>query len=134
MLAISQAGLVMANMMAVAGFARRGHFEVAIGEFREFRNVDQLIWLLIAAGFSIMLDNDMVTRVALNLLMVVLFAYFFQGLAVISHFFTRFNVPPLGRFFFYLFLMLQPYLLAGIAALGIFDMWGNFRAPKPQNL
>jgi len=134
MLAISQAGIVMANMMAVAGFARRGHLQVTIGEFREFRNVDQLIWLLITAGFAMMLDNDMVTRVALNVLLVVLFAYFFQGLAVISNFFTRFNVPPFGRFFFYLFLLLQPYLLAGIAALGIFDMWGNFRTPKQQNL
>ncbi len=134
MLALSQAGIVMANMMAVAGFARRGHLKVPIGEFREFRNVDQLIWLLITAGFAMLLDLDMVNRVALNVLLLVLFAYFFQGLAVISCFFTRYNVPSFGRFFFYLFLLLQPYLLVGIAVLGIFDMWGNFRAPKQQNL
>jgi hypothetical protein len=51
-----------------------------------------------------------------------------------SHFFTRFAVPAVGRFMFYLFLLLQPYLFAGVAALGIFDIWGNFRAPKQQNL
>ena len=59
---------------------------------------------------------------------------FFQGLAVMAHFFTRFAVPAIGRFLFYLFLLLQPYLLAGVAVLGIFDMWGNFRAPRQQNL
>lgn len=134
MLTISQAVIVIVNMMAVTGFARRGKLKVEIGEFQEFRNIDQLIWLLIVSGFAMLLDNEIASRISLNLLLVVLFAYFFQGLAVMAQFFTRFSVPALGRFFFYLFLVLQPYLLAGVALLGVFDMWGNFRGPRQQNL
>jgi uncharacterized protein YybS (DUF2232 family) len=134
MIAMSQAGVVMVNMLMIAGFARRGQLQLEIASFRDFRAPDWLIWVLIAAGFSLLIDNDPVTRVALNLLIVTLFAYLFQGVAVMTHFFVRFSVPAIGRFFFYLFLMLQPYLLVGVAALGVFDMWGNFRAPRQQNL
>jgi uncharacterized protein YybS (DUF2232 family) len=134
MIAMSQAGVVMVNMLMISGFARRGQLQLQIASFREFRNPDQLIWVLIASGFALLIDYDLVTRVAINFLLVTLFAYLFQGVAVMTHFFARFAVPAIGRFFFYLFLMLQPYLLVGVAALGVFDMWGNFRAPRQQNL
>ena len=134
MIAMSQATIVIVTMLAIAGFVRRGQLTLTIGEFREFRNSDHLVWLLIISGFALLVPNDMVSRVALNFLLVVSFAYFFQGLAVMAHFFTRFSVPAIGRFLFYTFLLLQPYLLAGVAVLGIFDMWGNFRTPKQQNL
>lgn len=134
LLAISQATVVLCTMLAIAGFARRGQLDLAIGEFSEFRNADHLVWLLIASGFALLIDSDIAGRVALNVLLVVCFAYFFQGLAVMAHFFTRFAVPAIGRFLFYLFLLLQPYLLAGVAILGIFDLWANFRAPRQQNL
>jgi uncharacterized protein YybS (DUF2232 family) len=134
MLAISQAFIVIITMLAIAGFVRRGQLQLAMGEFSEFRNSDHLIWLLIVSGFALLIPDALVARVALNVLLVVCFAYFFQGLAVMANFFTRFAVPAVGRFLFYTFLVLQPYLLAGVAILGIFDMWGNFRAPKQQNL
>jgi uncharacterized protein YybS (DUF2232 family) len=134
MLAISQAVIVIVTMLAIAGFVRRGQLQLPIGEFKDFRNSDYLVWLLIISGFAMLIESDIVARAALNLLLMVCFAYFFQGLAVMAHFFTRFAVPAIGRFFFYMFLLLQPYLLAGVAILGIFDMWGNFRAPRQQNL
>jgi len=134
MLTISQTSIVIFTMLAIAGFVRRGQLSLAIGEFKEFRNVEHLVWLLIISGFSLLIENDIAARVALNVLLVVCFAYFFQGLAVVAHFFTRFAVPAFGRFMFYAFLLLQPYLLAGVAILGIFDMWGNFRTPRQQNL
>jgi uncharacterized protein YybS (DUF2232 family) len=134
MLAISQAGIVIVTMIALAGFVARGRLNLTLGEFRHFRNDDRLVWLLIASGFALLPDHAIFNRAALNLLLVVLFAYLLQGLAVMAHFFTRFAVPAIGRFMFYLFLLLQPYLLAGVAALGIFDIWGNFRTPKQQNL
>ncbi|MBI5656395.1 MAG: DUF2232 domain-containing protein, partial [Geobacter sp.] len=102
----------------------------AIDDFRQFRNPEQLVWIVIVAGFSLLIDNDIVARGALNLLLVGLFAYFIQGMAVIAHFFDRFSVPVLGRYLLYFFLALQPYLAVVVAALGLFDLWGNFRAPR----
>lgn len=134
LLALCQASIVIITMLAVAGFVRRGRLQLEIGEFCGFRNSEYLVWLLILSGFALLIENDSIARGALNVLLVVCFAYFFQGLAVMAHFFTRFAVPAFGRFMFYTFLMLQPYLLAGVAVLGIFDMWVNFRTPRQQNL
>ena len=134
LLAISQTLIVIITMIAITGFARRGQLQLAVGEFREFRNTDHLVWFLIVSGFAMLADIEIVDKVALNILLVVCFAYFFQGLAVMTHFFTRFSVPAIGRFLFYTFLLLQPYLMAGVVVLGIFDIWGNFRSPAKQNL
>lgn len=82
------------------------------------------------AGFAMLADNDWITRVALNVLIVTLFMYFLQGMAIIGHFFNRFAAPTFVRVIFYIFLVAQPYLAVGVAALGIFDIWGDFRTPK----
>jgi hypothetical protein len=36
------------------------------------------------------------------------------------------------RVFVWVMLLLQPYLAAVIAAIGIFDIWGDFRTPKKK--
>jgi hypothetical protein len=36
------------------------------------------------------------------------------------------------RVMLFLMLLFQPYLAALVAALGIFDLWGNFRTPRKQ--
>jgi hypothetical protein len=41
-------------------------------------------------------------------------------------------VPALLRIFLYTTLIIQPYLLALVAGIGIFDLWVDFRTPKKQ--
>lgn len=103
-------------------------------DFSKFRNPDFLIWVVIVAGFSMLLPYPDVSRVALNLLLVTCFAYLLQGMAVITAFFGRFPLPALARIFFWLAVALQPYLLLVVTVLGIFDIWGDFRTPKNKNL
>ncbi len=103
-------------------------------DFNSFRNPDLLVWVVITAGFAMLLPYPEVSRVALNLLLVTGFIYFLQGLAVLLSFFQRIAVPAFARFFFWLILAVQPYLMLGIAVLGIFDIWGDFRTPKQKNL
>ncbi|GFE56379.1 YybS family protein [Geobacter sp. AOG1] len=106
-----------------------------LGEFSRFKNPDQLIWVVIAAGFSMLIPQTDVAGMALNVLIVTLLLYFVQGLAIIGWFFNRFTVPGLVRAIFYILLTLQPYLAVAVAALGIFDLWGDFRTPRqPENL
>lgn len=115
--------------------AQRLSCPLAVEEFRQFRNPDQLVWVLIVAGFAMLVPNAVVTGAALNVLIVTLTLYFMQGMAVIVHFFKRFATPPFVRVLFYLFLGLQPYLAIAVTALGLFDLWGNFRTPRtPENL
>jgi uncharacterized protein YybS (DUF2232 family) len=103
-------------------------------DFRTFKNPEPLVWVVIASGFAMLLPVPEVTRVAFNLLVVTGFVYFLQGLAVLLALFQRMAVPAFARIFFWLFLAFQPYLVLAIAVLGIFDIWGNFRAPKEKNL
>lgn len=106
-----------------------------LGEFSRFKNPDQMVWILIVAGFSLMIPDQNVSRVALNVLIVLCAAYGVQGLAVIAGLFNRYAVAPILRSLLYLFLILQPYLVVTIVILGIFDIWGDFRTPRqPKNL
>lgn len=102
--------------------------------FLSFRNPDLLVWVVIAAGFSMLVPQPEIGKVGLNVLVVCGFIYFLQGLAVILAFFQRITVPSLARIIFWLALAFQPYLVLAIAILGLFDIWGDFRTPKQKNL
>lgn len=118
------------NLLLLGKVAARLPAPPALGDFRQFRNPEQLVWVLIAAGFAMLVPNRLATTVALNILVVTVSLYFIQGMAIIAHFFTRFAVPRFLRVIFYVLLALQPYLAVVVAALGIFDIWGDFRTPK----
>ena len=120
------------NLILIRKLASRFPVPLALGDFRKFKNPDQLVWVLIATGFAMLVDNDKITLSALNLLIVILSFYFIQGMAIVSHFFSRFAVPVFVRCIFYLMLALQPFIALALAALGIFDLWGDFRTPKKQ--
>jgi hypothetical protein len=123
------------NLLLVSLVARRLPVTLNLERFNQFRNPDPLVWLLIAAGFALLLPASIDNRVALNALIVICICYFVQGLAVVAGLFDRFAVPGLLRNLLYLFMLLQPYLLVAVTVLGIFDIWGDFRAPRePKNL
>ncbi len=120
------------NLLLLKGFTHRlpGRFNLA--DFSRFKNPDKLIWVLIASGFLLLTDSDLVGRVALNLLIVTLSLYFVQGLAIASHLIKRFRVPRFITYLFFILLFVQPYLTVVVAAVGLFDLWCDFRAPKKQ--
>ena len=122
------------NLLALRRLAAGLGQALPVGDLKKFRNPDHLIWFAIAAGFALLITNSLVSTAALNLLVVTLSLYFLQGLAIILHFFDRFAVSRFFRAIFYVMLALQPYLAFAAALLGVFDLWGNFRTPKQQNL
>jgi uncharacterized protein YybS (DUF2232 family) len=129
-------GMVAAiNLMLIARVATRFRLPVYLGDFKKYRNPEPLVWLLIAAGFGMLVQESLVHLAALNVLIVMCTLYLVQGCAVISHFFSTFKVPSFVRLFVCLLLILQPFMALAVAALGIFDLWGDFRSPnKQQNL
>lgn len=129
---VSLAFVAGLNLLLLRRFAARLSASPALGDFKQFRNPEQLVWVLIIAGFAMLVPHRQVTAVALNILVVTVSLYFIQGMAVIAHFFARVAVPRFARVVFYMFLVLQPYLAVAVAALGIFDIWGDFRTPKKQ--
>lgn len=106
--------------------------EISIGDFCMFRTPDMLVWILIASGFSLLLPTSQITTPALNILLIVTLFYFIQGMAVVTAIVRKSSVSALVRIILYTMLIIQPYLLALIAGIGLFDLWVDFRTPKTQ--
>ena len=107
-------------------------YQLQLGDFKELRLPESLIWVLIVAGFALLAPNRIVTTPALNVLAVTTTLYFLQGLAVVQTIVARQAFAGIMRVFLWVMLLLQPYLAAVIAAIGIFDIWGEFRTPKKK--
>lgn len=134
LLLVSLASIAGLNLLALCRIAA-GRMELpAPGTFKTFRNPEPLVWVVISAGFAMLVPVREVETIALNVLIVTVFMYFLQGMAVMQHLFDRYGLPRFMRVIVYLFLTLQPYLLLAVAAVGIFDLWGNFRAPRIKSM
>lgn len=93
-----------------------------------FRVPDVLVWIsiLAVAGAFGQQKYIVLQNICVNLVNVLALIYFFQGLAVVKHFFTINRVSRLWQTVGFFFLLFQLFPLA--AALGFSDYWVNYRA------
>jgi uncharacterized protein YybS (DUF2232 family) len=129
---ITLIAMVGCNLALLRRFTAGMGFSLNINEFCAYRNPDILVWGLIAAGFSLLADNTVITTPAINVLAIFVVLYFLQGLAVLFTVISRQSIAGVLRAGLYIMLLLQPYLAALVAAIGIFDLWGDFRTPRKQ--
>lgn len=106
--------------------------ELNVGEFVSFRNPDLLVWVLISAGFLLLLPSPLATTPALNILLLVVLLYFVQGMAIVSALISRQSISGILRIGLYIMLLIQPYLVVLVAGIGLCDLWVDFRTPKKQ--
>ena len=97
------------------------------GDLAAWKAPERLVWLLIAAGGMVMAPVEGFGLVGANILILCGVVYLFQGLAIASFFFREKRVPAMIRWLFYLLILIQQYMLILVAALGLFDMWVDFR-------
>jgi hypothetical protein len=88
---------------------------------------DWLIWVLIVAGFGLFVPVDAVALVARNVFVVVLAGYFCQGLAIVSYYLQRLQLPAGLRVASYVLIGFQQVVAGVVLMLGVFDFWGDFR-------
>ena len=117
-------------LMARPILKSRGLFIPEFGALKLWKAPDYLIWVLIGCGGLLMLPGSTLKIVGLNILLVLLMIYFFQGIAIVSFFFEKKQFPRLLRVFFYTLIAIQQIVLLVVIGLGIFDMWINFRKLK----
>ncbi len=96
-------------------------------DLRMWRTPEHLIWALIGTGFTMFLPWPVANLIARNLFLVLLGCYFCQGLAIVSYFLERLRLPRGIRVAGYLLIAAQHIIAAIVLALGVFDLWGNFR-------
>jgi uncharacterized protein YybS (DUF2232 family) len=113
---------------------RRGEW-LSLTHLRDWKGPEQLVWGLIAAGFVLFAPGlDMLNPLALNVLLVIAACYFAQGLAIIAFFFHKNNVPRFLRGITYVLIVFQQIFTLMVVGLGLFDLWGDFRRSKKNNL
>jgi uncharacterized protein YybS (DUF2232 family) len=120
------------NLVLVKKTTAKTAVNLAIGDFSTFRNPDLLVWALILTGIALLLPASPIATPALNILLIISMLYLFQGMAIISALVTKHSFPALVRVLMYAMLIIQPYLLALVAIIGLFDIWVDFRTPKTQ--
>ncbi len=120
---LTGAVMVLTNLLVVRTSARA----LQDANLRCWRVPDGLIWMLILAGFAMFVPIPAVTIVARNTFVVLLGCYFCQGLAIVGYYLDRFRLPRGLRVLSYLLIAVQHVITIMVLALGIFDLWGNFR-------
>jgi uncharacterized protein YybS (DUF2232 family) len=127
-------GLLVTNMALVAWLnvilSRQVVFLLGWGEpeppLYHWVAPEWLIFVLLGAGFLLLVPVTGARYFGLNLIMVVAVLYFCQGVAVVATWFHRLGLPRLLRMIGYPLLFLNPFFFL-IITLGLLDLWLDFR-------
>ncbi len=125
---VSASFIVWLNILAAREiFQRTGMWYPDFGDLSRWKAPEGLIWLLIAAGGILLVPVSLARIVSLNLVIVCMFAYLLQGLSIISFLFKTKNVHRSFRILCYFLIFAQQYLILLLVAVGVFDLWVDFR-------
>ncbi len=110
------------------GADRRGHRErPPLDDWSRWAAPEPLVFVLILGGAALLVGKPAATTAGLNLLLVVGFVYFLQGLAIVGFFFRAKRVPTALRIAGYLLIGAQQLLALAVAVVGLADLWVDFR-------
>ena len=106
-------------------------------DYIKWKLPEPLVWLVIAAGITVFILPAPMKTIGLNVLLVAITVYFFQGLAIIASLFNKWSVPMLIRILIYALIFIQTYGIILLSFLGLADVWADFRklenAETPPN-
>lgn len=86
-----------------------------------------IVWIFIISGGLFFIQNKDITFYSSNIFLVTCFVYLLQGLAIVSFFFQSKDIPLFLRYLFYFLIAVQQFLMIPIVAIGLFDIWVDFR-------
>lgn len=127
---VASLGLVYLVTVMVVYLFGRGRFSLPGVEFYHFKVAEPVIWVLIIAGFSLLAPVEQIQITGLNVLTVLLPLYFVQGIAIVAFYFRKKAFSLLARIFAYTIMLVINPLPLMVTALGIFDLWFDFRKPR----
>lgn len=85
------------------------------------------VWATILGGVLLLVPVEILGAVGVNLLIFMGSVHLLQGMAVLSNVFRQRRVPPFLRGAVYALVFLQQVLLLAVVAIGLFDLWFDFR-------
>ncbi len=108
-------------------------FFPTFGSLQQWRSPEFLVWGVIGCGLLLIFPSKAIKVLALNGLLILMPVYFFQGIAIVSHFFNKKKFPKFLKLFLYGLIALQQLLLLVVIGVGFFDIWLNFRKMGIKN-
>lgn len=105
-------------------------FYPAFGALNEWQAPERLVWVAIFSGFLLLIPHNSLKFLGVNMLIIMMMVYFFQGIAIVSFYFEKKQFPRLLRGILYGLIVLQQFVLLLVIALGFFDLWVDFRRMK----
>lgn len=123
--------MVWLNILSIKKLLlKKGILIESIDHLNQWKAPDHLVFAVIALSVLIFLPVNALKLIAINCLIVLMFVYFFQGIAVVSFFFQKKSAPVALRIFFYILIAIQPLFMFLVIGFGLFDTWINFRKLK----
>ncbi len=99
---------------------------------------DPLVWLLIGSVGALIVGEGLLRTAGLNLTIILLVLYVFQGLAVMVHFLTAKAFPKWVWVVVFALILFQPIFMGLVMGVGLFDIWVDFRkirnGPPPDSM
>ena len=134
---IMAALIVLANAAMLRGYlVRRDPGWLDGGEFERVRWPFALAIAFVLAGLAVL--SPPLRTGAYNVLLVVVFFFALQGLAVVAFYAHRLAAPPLLRWAVLLLVVVNPWAPQILALIGLFDIWFDFRKwaepPEPKRI
>ena len=88
---------------------------------------EPLVWLVIVAGITFIIMPAPARTIGLNVILICITVYFFQGLAIVTSLFHKWSVPMFIRILIYALIFIQTYGIIILSFLGLADVWADFR-------
>ncbi len=121
-------GIAWLNLLIARRYCRVSGFESCSREkLTLWKAPEFIVWFVIAGGLMLLLPFTGFKLPAINLLIVLGTIYFLQGLAVVAFYLERLRIPFFVKGFLFAVLFLQQFASLATAALGLFDVWFDFR-------
>jgi uncharacterized protein YybS (DUF2232 family) len=129
---IAAAFAVLVNLSAFWRLVGKNRLPYRLfGDLVRWSTPEWLVWVLIASGFALFVPVATVRTVALDGFVCVAAVYFCQGLAVMAFYLKMIATPAAWRGVIYFIAAVQPLLAALVSAVGVFDLWIDFRRLRP---
>jgi uncharacterized protein YybS (DUF2232 family) len=102
------------------------------GPLNRWKAPEQLVWIAISSGLMLLVPSPALKLIGLNIFLILLTVYMFQGVAIASYFFDKKRFPRWARIVLYTVIFLQQFALIVVIGLGFFDLWLDFRKLKQE--
>ena len=124
--------VALLNLLALKGILKKKGIEEYPVDPTVWRTPEYLVWVLIAGGGLLLLEDKLAGTIGLNLLIISGGIYLFQGMAIVAFYFNKLKTPLFLRTVGYSLILFQQTFTILVVGFGLFDLWFDFRRLKQK--